>query len=194
MPREIFCAETASPDETRALAAALAGCLIDGDLLVLTGELGAGKTCFTQGLGAGLGVVGPVTSPTFVIAAVYRGRLTLNHLDAYRIDPGDDAGDLDLPELLERGVTVIEWGERLVDLLPSDHLAIDIAYGDEVDLSSSVGTGHGTADGGADDGSDDLADDVAEPGRSIRLSASGPRWADRLDGIAEVLGPWRASC
>ncbi|MEL6981209.1 MAG: tRNA (adenosine(37)-N6)-threonylcarbamoyltransferase complex ATPase subunit type 1 TsaE, partial [Actinomycetota bacterium] len=101
------------PERTQAFAAALAEVLVDGDLLVLTGDLGAGKTCFTQGLGAGLGIDDRITSPTFTLANRYRGRLILHHLDVYRLDGEADAADLDLDDLLESGVTVIEWGDRV---------------------------------------------------------------------------------
>ncbi len=118
------------PDETRAIAAALAPALVVGDVLVLTGDLGAGKTCFTQGLGAGLGVDEPITSPTFTLANRYRGRLTLHHLDAYRLDGEADAGDLDLDELFDTGLTVIEWGDRIAGLLPPGRFAITLRYPD----------------------------------------------------------------
>lgn len=134
---------TASPEETRALAGALAPLLRDGDLIVLTGDLGAGKTCFTQGLGRGLGVASRITSPTFTILAEYEGRVALHHLDAYRLAGVEEAADLDLPELLEEGVTVIEWGDRLAPALPDDHLRIEITLGRGDDDRSFVVTGGG---------------------------------------------------
>lgn len=134
---------TASAEETRALAEALAPLLRDGDLMVLTGDLGAGKTCFTQGLGRGLGIETRITSPTFTILAEYEGRLALHHLDAYRLSGVEEAGDLDLPELLEEGVTVIEWGDRLASALPEDHLRIEITLGQGDDDRSFLLTGRG---------------------------------------------------
>lgn len=122
--------DTTGPDETRALAAALAPLLDEGDLLVLAGDLGAGKTCFTQGLGAGLGIDERITSPTFTLANRYEGRLVLNHLDAYRIDSLAETLDLGLTELLEDGVTVIEWGDRIDEALPADHLLVALRYPD----------------------------------------------------------------
>lgn len=126
------------PATTRAIAAALADALVDGDVLVLTGDLGAGKTCFAQGLGAGLGVEDRITSPTFTLANRYRGRLTLHHLDVYRLDSEADARDLGLEELLDDGVTVIEWGDRIAGLLPEHRFTValrfpEVAAGTEAD-------------------------------------------------------------
>ncbi len=129
------------PDHTQAIGAALAPVLAVGDVLVLTGDLGAGKTCFTQGLGRALGVDEPITSPTFTLANRYAGRIVLHHLDAYRLDGEADAADLALDELQETGVTVIEWGDRIAGLLPSDRLHLAFRYAELDD------------DGRADDGS-----------------------------------------
>lgn len=169
---------TTGPDDTRALAARLADELTDGDLLVLTGDLGAGKTCFAQGLAAGLGIADRVTSPTFTLANRYRGRLTLHHLDVYRLDSLAETVDLGLGELLEDGVTVIEWGDRIDPVLPADHLVVAIRFADEADEADGAGWA-----GGADEGSDDLRLlDVGPAG-------DGPsRWDERpLDA---VLAPW----
>jgi tRNA threonylcarbamoyladenosine biosynthesis protein TsaE len=122
---------TRSADETRALARLLAGVCRPGDLLLLVGDLGAGKTTFTQGFAAGLGVTERVTSPTFTLANVYRGRLTLNHLDVYRIDELDEVVDLSLPELLDGDdVTLIEWGDTIRAVLPPDYLEVRLTLGD----------------------------------------------------------------
>ena len=118
------------PERTRAIATVLAEVLVVGDLLVLTGDLGAGKTCFAQGLGAGLGIDEPITSPTFTLANRYRGRLILHHLDVYRLEGEADAADLDLDDLLETGVTVIEWGDRVAGLLPADRFTVTLRYPD----------------------------------------------------------------
>jgi tRNA threonylcarbamoyladenosine biosynthesis protein TsaE len=118
------------PDETVALGARLAAELRPGDLLLLSGPLGAGKTALTQGIGAGLGVRGAVTSPTFVLARVHRGPLPLVHVDAYRLrDSGSsrlELDDLDLDASLEDSVTVVEWGEGLVEGLAEARLEIRI--------------------------------------------------------------------
>ena len=128
-----FTARTAGPDDTRRLAAKLTDELVDGDVVVLTGDLGAGKTCFTQGLGQGLGVEDRITSPTFTLANRYSGggefkHLELNHLDVYRLESPSEVEDLGLSELFEGGVTVVEWGDRIADVLPATHLQVHLRY------------------------------------------------------------------
>ncbi|MGY2701855.1 tRNA (adenosine(37)-N6)-threonylcarbamoyltransferase complex ATPase subunit type 1 TsaE [Nocardioides sp. HB32] len=120
-------------DAMRALGRSLAGQLTKGDLIVLSGELGAGKTTFTQGLGAGLGVRGDVTSPTFVIARVHPsliGGPDLVHVDAYRLGGLDELDDLDLDTSLDDAVTVVEWGEGLAEGLSESRLEVAIVRGD----------------------------------------------------------------
>jgi tRNA threonylcarbamoyladenosine biosynthesis protein TsaE len=109
-----------------ALGERIAAMLCPGDLVVLIGELGAGKTTLAQGIGAGLGVQGPVTSPTFVIARVHRGLVPLVHADAYRLGNVAEVDDLDLDASLEEAVTVVEWGEGLVEGLAADRLEVRI--------------------------------------------------------------------
>ncbi|WP_189214818.1 MULTISPECIES: tRNA (adenosine(37)-N6)-threonylcarbamoyltransferase complex ATPase subunit type 1 TsaE [Streptomyces] len=128
-----------SPDEMRELGRRLAGLLRAGDLVMLTGELGAGKTTLTRGLGEGLGVRGAVTSPTFVIARVHPSLADgppLVHVDAYRLGGGlDEMEDLDLDVSLPDSVVVVEWGEGKVEELTEDrlHLLIHRAAGDTTD-------------------------------------------------------------
>ncbi|GAA4378326.1 tRNA (adenosine(37)-N6)-threonylcarbamoyltransferase complex ATPase subunit type 1 TsaE [Nocardioides caricicola] len=120
-------------ESMRDLGRALAAQLAPGDLLVLSGELGAGKTTFTQGLGAGLGVRGDVTSPTFVIARVHPslvGGPDLVHVDAYRLGGLDELDDLDLDASLDEAVTVVEWGEGLAEGLSESRLEVSIVRGD----------------------------------------------------------------
>ena len=118
--------------DTRTLGAELAGLLRAGDLVVLVGPLGAGKTALTQGIGAGLGVGEPVTSPTFVIARVHRGgRIPLVHVDAYRLGSGADVDDLDLDASAAESVTVVEWGRGLVEQLADEHLEVRLERGDD---------------------------------------------------------------
>lgn len=120
-------------DAMRALGRSLAGQLARGDLVVLSGELGAGKTTFTQGLGAGLGVRGDITSPTFVIARVHPsliGGPDLVHVDAYRLGGLDELDDLDLDASLDDAVTVVEWGEGLAEGLSESRLEVAIVRGD----------------------------------------------------------------
>jgi tRNA threonylcarbamoyladenosine biosynthesis protein TsaE len=151
----------------RALGGALADVLRAGDLVVLTGDLGAGKTTLTQGIGARLLVRGDVTSPTFVIARVHPslvGGPALVHVDAYRLQTLAEVDDLDLDTSLAEAVTVVEWGEGLVEPLAADRL--------EVRLERRRGsTGPNDAE------LDDAELDGDEP-RTVRLAGFGPRWAD----------------
>lgn len=127
--------------DTHAFGRRLAGLLRAGDLLLLTGPLGAGKTALTQGIGAGLGVAGGVTSPTFVIARVHQpdpvrgGSVPLVHADAYRLgaasDPRAELDDLDLDASVDEAVTVVEWGEGLAEQLVAEHLWVRIDRRDD---------------------------------------------------------------
>jgi tRNA threonylcarbamoyladenosine biosynthesis protein TsaE len=122
----------ADPAATERLAGRLAPLLQPGDLILLEGDLGAGKTAFTQGLARALGVTEPVTSPTFVLVNQYGtgsgGELV--HVDVYRLERLSEVVDLALPEMLDDGaVVVVEWGERAAGALPPDHLHIRIAIG-----------------------------------------------------------------
>jgi tRNA threonylcarbamoyladenosine biosynthesis protein TsaE len=118
---------TDSEAQTKELAVRLAPALAAGDLISLTGDLGAGKTRFVQGLAAGLGVVGPVNSPTFTIIKLYSGRLPLYHFDVYRLTAPSELESLGFEEYFYGdGVTVVEWGDKVRDLLPPDHLRIEI--------------------------------------------------------------------
>jgi tRNA threonylcarbamoyladenosine biosynthesis protein TsaE len=165
---------TRDADGTRAVATALAAVLRAGDLLVLDGPLGAGKTTFTQGLGAGLGVRGPVASPTFVIERVHPNLADgpdLVHVDAYRLGGGGDIEDLDLEADLDRAVTVVEWGRDRVEHLSDSTLLVELERPDQVE--------------------DPL--DPDEP-RTLRLSPSGPRWDERSiaqleAALAAITGP-----
>ena len=133
-------------DDTRALGRRLAGVLRPGDLLVLSGPLGAGKTAFVQGLGAGLGVQGRVVSPTFVIARVHRagpGGLTLVHVDAYRLGSLDEVDDLDLDVDTASAVTAVEWGTGVVEQLADARLEIALARADESEERTAVLTPFG---------------------------------------------------
>jgi tRNA threonylcarbamoyladenosine biosynthesis protein TsaE len=116
-------------DDTRDFGRRLADLLRPGDLLILSGPLGAGKTALAQGIGVGLGVAEPVTSPTFVIARVHHGgRVPLVHVDAYRLgavaDPRAEVDDLDLDASVDDSVTLVEWGEGMVEQLADAHLEV----------------------------------------------------------------------
>jgi tRNA threonylcarbamoyladenosine biosynthesis protein TsaE len=147
--------------DMRALGERLARILKPGDLVVLDGPLGAGKTTLAQGIGAGLGVRGDVTSPTFVIARVHpslTGGPSLVHADAYRVDGPLEIDDLDLDASVPDSVTIVEWGRGLVEGLSADRL--------DVEISRSVGS------------ESEL--------RQVRITAQGTRW----DGVelGDVLG------
>lgn len=125
--RQSLAVTTTSPDETRILGAALAAVLLPGDVVSLSGDLGAGKTVFVQGLATALGVDRPVTSPTFTIVHEYDGRYPILHLDVYRLDSFQEVLDLGFEELLDTGaIVVVEWGEALAPLLPPRYIDIGI--------------------------------------------------------------------
>ena len=153
---------TTSVDQTKELAAALAELARAGDLVLLAGDLGAGKTAFAQGFGRGLGVDEPITSPTFTLAREYQGnRLRLHHLDAYRMEALEEVLDVGLPELLDdEAVVLIEWGDAIAPAVPPDYLEVRITLGDDDD------------------------------DRVLELSSVGPSWAARTRAVATVLAPW----
>ncbi|OGK79394.1 MAG: tRNA (adenosine(37)-N6)-threonylcarbamoyltransferase complex ATPase subunit type 1 TsaE [Candidatus Rokubacteria bacterium GWC2_70_16] len=136
-----------SPEETRAIGARLGERLGPGAVVGCIGELGAGKTCFLQGLAAGLGVTSPVTSPTFVLVNHYRGRLPVYHLDAYRTASLGELLDLGVEEMFHGdGVTIIEWADKLLPLLPPAALIVRIAgLGDEPREIVIEGPGEGAS-------------------------------------------------
>lgn len=118
---------TRSPSETVRAGEVLAQVLAPGDVVVLTGDLGAGKTHLVQGVARGLGVDEPVSSPTFNILVVHPGRLPLHHFDLYRLERAEELDDIGFVEMLESGgVSLIEWGDRFPEELPHDHLVVSI--------------------------------------------------------------------
>ena len=125
--------DSLSPEETAAAGERLGRALPPGAVVALTGELGAGKTCFIQGLVRGLDVERRATSPTFVLVNEYRGRVPVLHVDLYRIDRLADIEDLGLPDVFGReAVTLVEWAEKLGPLLPADAVRVHIeGVGDE---------------------------------------------------------------
>ena len=134
----------ATPDEMFALGAKIGASLVAGDLVLINGPLGAGKTLLTQGIGSALGISG-ITSPTFVISRVHQGTLPLIHVDAYRLLIDGQANlyldDLDLDSALPGSVTVVEWGGAEAARLSEDRLEIDIDRSEEVRQVSAVGVG-----------------------------------------------------
>jgi tRNA threonylcarbamoyladenosine biosynthesis protein TsaE len=149
-----------SATRMRELGERLAGLLRAGDLIVLSGPLGAGKTTLAQGIGAGLGVRGPVTSPTFVIARVHpslRGGPDLVHADAYRLGSRAEVDDLDLDTDVDSSVTVVEWGENLAEGLAPSFLEIAITPPPAAATAAEAGQ------------------DGDEP-RTLRVTGWGARW------------------
>ena len=134
----------ATPDEMFALGAKIGASLVAGDLVLINGPFGAGKTLLTQGIGSALGISG-ITSPTFVISRVHQGELPLIHVDAYRLLIDGQANlyldDLDLDSALPHSVTVVEWGGAEAARLSEDRLEIDIDRSEEVRQVSAVGVG-----------------------------------------------------
>ncbi len=168
-------AATSGVDQTRALAAALSALAQAGDLVLLAGELGTGKTAFAQGFAAGLGVDEAVTSPTFTLVRTYPGgRLAMNHVDVYRLERLQEAVELGLAEMADDdAVTLIEWGDVVVPALPTEFLEVRLAYGQN--------TGAGK-DADADGGAGDL--------RRLHLRSVGRRWAARQRSLEAALAPW----
>ena len=127
--------ETKGPEQTRSLGFVLGLRARPGDVFLLSGPLGAGKTCLTQGIALGLGIEGYVRSPTFVLMTRHTGRLILHHIDLYRIGSPEEAWDLGLDEqVFGSGVCVIEWAERAEELLPEDALWLEFSYGNGEDV------------------------------------------------------------
>jgi tRNA threonylcarbamoyladenosine biosynthesis protein TsaE len=123
---------TRAPEETFALGQALGRRLEAGDLVTLSGELGAGKTALAQGVAAGLGVTEPVSSPTFALVHEYRGRMRVWHLDVYRLRGPAELADLCWEDLLQgEGVLLVEWPERIREALPPERLDLALEYVDE---------------------------------------------------------------
>lgn len=123
---EVVDLATFGPEETRNLGSAIGRSAQPGDVLLLVGELGAGKTTLTQGIARGLGVKERAVSPSFVLAREYKGRLTLYHIDLYRLERVAEIADLGLDDYLYgKGVSVVEWADRGPDLMPADHLMIE---------------------------------------------------------------------
>lgn len=156
----------ATPDDTRAIGAALAPLLRSGDALVLTGELGAGKTTLVRGLAEGLDVEDHVASPTFTLVREYSGRLPVAHVDVYRLDRLQDVVDLALDEIADgEAVLVVEWGDAIEELLPPDRLRVELTTVDPT---------------GADET------------RRVTLHLLGPTWHERRPGLESAVGAWRA--
>lgn len=153
---------TAGPEVTQAVAEALTAIVEAGDLIVLAGEMGAGKTAFTQGFARGLGITERVTSPTFTIVREYAGgRLALHHLDVYRLEQLREVLELGVAEMLdEEAAMVVEWGDAVLPALGDQYLEVRLTFGE------------GDAD------------------RLLAFTTRGARWAARSRLLADTLAPW----
>lgn len=168
--------EVTSVADLQEAAATLGGQLRAGDLLILTGELGAGKTTFTQGLGRGMGVRAGIISPTFVLVRIHPSLVNgpdLVHVDAYRLSSAAEIDDLDLESTMDTAVTVVEWGAGRAEHLADSHLHIT--------LTRPLG-GETTAEADAAVVVPDQEYDDDEP-RLMRVEAFGPRWANVPAGL-----------
>jgi tRNA threonylcarbamoyladenosine biosynthesis protein TsaE len=151
----------ASAGDTMAIGRALARLLAPGDVVSLSGDLGAGKTTFVQGAAAALGVTEPVLSPTFTLVREYRGTLAVYHLDVYRLDRLQEVLDLGFEEILDQGgVVFVEWGDAIESLLPDAHLRIEM----------------------------NIMPDGA--GRRLHVAWQGGAWVERRERLVELLEPW----
>ena len=163
--------------ETHAVAAALAGLARAGDLIVLSGEMGAGKTAFAKGFGAALGVTEPITSPTFTLVhrydlpAAFHGADVLHHADLYRLERTTEVADLALEELADdRGIVLVEWGD-VAEAMFGDHLDVHL----DLDLDDDL-----------DDAADDDLEAVIDTSRRIEVAAVGSTWASRWSRLVEA--------
>ncbi len=158
-----FVVSSRSADETRILGASLAPALLPGDVVSLSGDLGAGKTVFVQGLARALGVESRVTSPTFTLVHEYRGRYPIVHLDVYRLDTFQEVLDLGFDEFLNLdAIVLVEWGEAVAPLLPRHFLEVEITQSDP---------------GASED-------------RTVAFRPTSPHWVVKLEamvGVAETL-------
>jgi tRNA threonylcarbamoyladenosine biosynthesis protein TsaE len=158
---------TGTANDTRAVGTAIAPLLRVHDVMVLTGELGAGKTTLVRGIASGLGASEQVASPTFTLVREYvTGRIPVAHVDVFRLDRVQDVVDLALDELEDGAcVLIIEWGDAVEELLPDDRLRVELTSEDPA--------------GGSD-------------ARRIAITAEGASWVERADELAAVTAPWSA--
>jgi tRNA threonylcarbamoyladenosine biosynthesis protein TsaE len=194
---------TMSLAHTHAVAAAIAALSRSGDVLVLAGEMGAGKTAFAQGFGVALGVREPITSPTFNLVHSYpAGRITLHHADVYRLATLNEVADLALGELAEdRGIVLVEWGDVVAGVL-GDHLSIRLESLDDTAQPGDTATepadpiGASAVDAATDAAADAATDPdafVDEP-RDITITGVGRSWAARWAALDAALRKVATSC
>jgi len=147
---------THSPEETQQVGRRLGEAGRPGDVVLLIGDLGAGKTCLTQGIARGLGINDYVLSPSFVIVRELHGRLPLFHVDLYRLDRLDEMGDLGLDDyFFDGGISVVEWAEKAMGLMPPEHLRIDLEY-------------------------------VSDTERKLKLQPTGKRYEELVAGMRDI--------
>jgi tRNA threonylcarbamoyladenosine biosynthesis protein TsaE len=140
---------TASAIATRAVGAAIASCVVPGDVVVLTGDLGSGKTTLAQGIAAALGVSEPVVSPTFALVREYEGRVPVAHVDVYRLERIQELHDVGIEEIFDgTRVVIVEWGELVAPILPVDRAVVRLQHCDDDDDARMIDvTAEGTARG-----------------------------------------------
>jgi tRNA threonylcarbamoyladenosine biosynthesis protein TsaE len=165
--------------DTHRIAAALAAVARAGDLIVLSGEMGSGKTAFAQGFGAALGVTEPITSPTFTLVHTYdlppgaHGATALHHADLYRLERTTEVVDLALEELADDdGIVLVEWGD-VVEALFGDHISVHLDH---------------DPDGSDDETAVDIDELVGDTRRLVEISATGMAWASRWSRILAACG------
>jgi tRNA threonylcarbamoyladenosine biosynthesis protein TsaE len=177
---------TVDASGTQAVAAAIAHLCVPGDVLLLAGELGAGKTTFAQGFGRSLGIEEPITSPTFTLVRQYPVSGTgqppvewLIHADVYRLDRLQEITDLGIGELVEDGgVALVEWGDAAAPVLGEGSLSVRLEAGLEAMTDET-------------DETDDAAGDYGvDQERTVTVDATGDRWDDRWDELVKALSPW----
>jgi tRNA threonylcarbamoyladenosine biosynthesis protein TsaE len=156
--------QTRDAAETEAVGEVLGAQLRRGDLVVLTGDLGSGKTTFTKGIARGLGVTERVTSPTFTIVQEYDGRVPVAHVDVYRLERIQELHDFGFEELLEGRVTVVEWGEAIALVLPRDRIDVCIA----------------------------MDEPRGDDARTVEIVAVGPAWRTRRAALDDALRAFSA--
>lgn len=156
---------TTSPEDTREAATAIASLLRAGDVVALSGDLGAGKTCFVQGAAARLGVALPVTSPTFVLVKLLPAPVPVVHVDVYRLEGVRHLDDLGEDVFAPDVITFVEWADTIRGLLPADRLEVELLHPEE-----------------------DVGDATQ---RCLQLRALGPGWAHRCSELERACAPWR---
>lgn len=181
--------------DTHAIAAAVASVARAGDMILLAGEMGAGKTAFAQGFGLALGVEEPVTSPTYTLVHSYdlppsqRRARTLHHADLYRLDRTTEVAELALAELAEfGGIVLVEWGD-VVESTFGDHLTVLLARAADGDVDAPGGDGASSGDGA--DADTEFGDGGSDSHRHIEIAGVGASWAARWDRLAGVVEQFR---